>query len=107
LSEIVVPVKTWVFGEEHPDGINDAAMAVAMAPIGAKTAKIIDFPASYHNGACGFALADGHSEIHRWTGGRIKPPVKYNSNLALNVTAAPDSINDVIWWSDNTTVSTK
>jgi prepilin-type processing-associated H-X9-DG protein len=23
-------------------------------------------PASYHNGAAGFAFADGHSEIHKW-----------------------------------------
>jgi len=23
-------------------------------------------PASYHNGACGFTFADGHSEIKKW-----------------------------------------
>jgi prepilin-type processing-associated H-X9-DG protein len=25
-----------------------------------------DLPASYHVGACGYAFADGHSEIHKW-----------------------------------------
>jgi prepilin-type processing-associated H-X9-DG protein len=25
-----------------------------------------DSPGSSHNGGCGFAFADGHSETHRW-----------------------------------------
>jgi len=32
---------------------------------------IIDFPASFHNGAAGFSFADGHAEIHRWIGKTI------------------------------------
>lgn len=103
MSHIVKPSQTWVMVDEHPDSINDAACAVQMAEPGAKSAQIIDFPASYHNGAAGFSFADGHSEIHRWVGGKIKAPVKYNSNLALNVPAG-DSTKDVIWWSQNTTV---
>jgi len=102
-SGIVRPTKTWVFVDEHPDSINDAACAVKMAELDATTAQIIDFPASYHNGACGFAFADGHSEIHKWKGSKIKAPVKYANNLALNVPAG-DSVVDVKWWSDNTTV---
>ena len=27
-----------------------------------------DIPATFHNGACGFAFLDGHSQIKRWTG---------------------------------------
>jgi prepilin-type N-terminal cleavage/methylation domain-containing protein/prepilin-type processing-associated H-X9-DG protein len=103
-SDIVNPSQTWVFGDEHPDSINDAAMAVQMAKDGATSAQIIDFPASYHNGACGFNFADGHSEIHKWIGSKIKPPVHYNNSLALNVPAG-DSVKDVIWWSQNTTVA--
>jgi prepilin-type processing-associated H-X9-DG protein len=103
-ADIVIPTKTWVFGEEHPDSINDAAMAVQMARPDAKAAQIIDFPASYHNGACAFAFADGHAEIHRWLGRKIKAPVRYNNTLALNVPAG-DSVRDVIWWSENTTTS--
>ena len=103
-SEIIIPAKTWVLGDEHPDSINDAAMAVQMAKLDAKTAQIIDFPASFHNGACGFSYADGHSEIHKWVGTKIKAPVKYSSSLSLNVPAG-DSVRDIIWWSDNTTVA--
>ena len=104
LSHIVIPTQTWIMVDEHPDSINDAACAVQMANEGATTAQIIDFPASYHNGAAGFSFADGHSEIHQWKGSKIKAPVKYNNNLALNVPAG-DSVRDVIWWSKNTTVA--
>ena len=93
-----------MFGDEHPDSINDAAMAVQMAKEGASSAQIIDFPASYHNGACGFNFADGHSEIYKWIGSKIKPFVHYNNTLTLNVPAG-DSVNDIIWWSKNTTVA--
>jgi prepilin-type processing-associated H-X9-DG protein len=34
--------------------------------------NFVDIPANYHNGACGFALADGHSEIHKWVGPKLK-----------------------------------
>ncbi|MEW6156548.1 MAG: type II secretion system protein [Verrucomicrobiota bacterium] len=103
LTQIVHPVKTWVLVDEHPDSINDAACAVQMAEWGAKAAQIIDFPAAYHNGAAGLSFSDGHSEIHRWRGKKIQPPVRYNNSLALNVPAG-DSVNDIIWWSDVTTV---
>lgn len=104
LSHIVNPTQTWVLGDEHPDSINDAAMAVQMARPEATTAQIIDFPASYHNGAAGFSFADGHSEVHKWVGATMKAKVKYNNSLALNVPAR-DSTVDVKWWSLNTTVA--
>jgi prepilin-type N-terminal cleavage/methylation domain-containing protein/prepilin-type processing-associated H-X9-DG protein len=104
MTSIVTPVKTWVLVDEHPDSINDPAFAVQMAKPDAKTAQIIDVPASYHNGACGFSFADGHSEIHKWRGSRIKVPVK-NKDLALPLGAAGDSLKDVLWMSENTTVS--
>lgn len=102
-SQIRLPVKTWVFIDEHPDSINDAACAVQMAEGNAKAAQIIDFPASYHNGACGLSFADGHSEVHKWVGNRIKAPVTGRA-MTLNVSALPDSVRDIIWWSSVTTV---
>jgi len=106
MTSIVNPVKTWVLVDEHPDSINDPAFAVKMAKPDAKTADIIDVPASYHNGACGFSFCDGHAEIHKWRGSRIKVPVK-NKDLALPLGPAGDSLKDVLWMSENTTVSTK
>jgi prepilin-type N-terminal cleavage/methylation domain-containing protein/prepilin-type processing-associated H-X9-DG protein len=57
------PAQTWVYMDEHPDSINDAG---AFPPNSAN--NIPDAPATYHNGAAGFAMADGHSEIHKWRG---------------------------------------
>jgi prepilin-type N-terminal cleavage/methylation domain-containing protein len=57
------PVDTFVFVDEHPDSINDAALF----PPESGT-QFVDIPATYHNLACGFSFADGHSEIHKWKG---------------------------------------
>lgn len=102
-SDIVNPAQTFVFVDEHPDSINDAAFAVQMVEDDARTGNIIDMPAAYHNGAAGFAFADGHSEVHRWVGSVIKPPVRYNGQVALNIPAG-NSLNDAKWISRNTTV---
>jgi prepilin-type N-terminal cleavage/methylation domain-containing protein/prepilin-type processing-associated H-X9-DG protein len=106
ISGIVDPVRTWVLLDEHPDSVNDPAFGVQMAKPTDKTAQIIDVPASYHNGACGFSFADGHSEIHKWRGSRIKVPVKQgNPVLPLPLGPAGDSLVDVLWISSVTTVS--
>ena len=104
-SEIRRPSDTWVLGEEHPDSINDAAMAVQMAGNpGDPAPQIIDFPASWHAGAGVFALADGHSLSRKWLGSAIKPPVT-GTKLALNVPASDSgSQKDIIWWSSISTV---
>jgi len=64
------PSETWVYVDEHPDSINDAGL---FAPY---LAEWVDLPASYHAGACGFAFADGHSEIHKWRVDSTKQPVR-------------------------------
>jgi prepilin-type N-terminal cleavage/methylation domain-containing protein/prepilin-type processing-associated H-X9-DG protein len=56
------PSQLWVFVDEHPDSINDGAFFNAQ-----RNPQWIDLPGNYHNGACGFAFADGHSEIHKWS----------------------------------------
>ena len=106
MTDIVNPTKTWVLLDEHPDSINDPAFAVQMAKPDDKNAQIIDVPASYHNGACGFAFADGHAEIHRWVGSKIKVPVRNgNPVLPLPLGSAGDSLKDALWMVENTTVS--
>ncbi len=55
------PALLWVLVDEDPQNLNDAAFAFGMErPIW------YDVPGIYHNGGCGFAFADGHSESHRW-----------------------------------------
>ncbi len=104
LSGIVIPAKTWVMMDEHPDSINDAALAVACTDSQITSAQLIDYPANYHNGACGIAFADGHAEIHKWKGAKIRnAAIQYNDYLQLNV-PAESSWRDIAWLADNTTV---
>ncbi|MDB6123336.1 MAG: xcpT 2 [Pedosphaera sp.] len=84
----------WLLMDEHPDSINDGGMAVECGLTG-PSAKIIDYPASFHNRAAGISYVDGHSEIHRWLDARTMPTVKYNNALPLNV-ASPNNV-DVAW----------
>jgi prepilin-type processing-associated H-X9-DG protein len=53
----------------------------------------VDLAASYHNRACGFSFADGHSEIHKWLEGSTAVPVK---RTQYNNFAAPRS-RDLRW----------
>lgn len=55
------PSMLWLLVDEDDSGLNDAAFAFGM-----EKAEWIDAPGTYHNGGCGFAFADGHTESHRW-----------------------------------------
>ena len=69
------PVNLWVFIDENPDSINDAAFAVDMDPsFTGASAAFVDGPGELHNGGCGFGFADGHSEIHQWKDPRTLGP---------------------------------
>ncbi len=98
-AEIDNPSMRFVFLDEHPDAINAGGFANMMVPVRA-AARIIDFPASYHNGAGGISFADGHAEIRKWRDSRTRPAPQYNNNLPLNVLSANNE--DMIWLSDRT-----
>lgn len=101
MSDIVTPgpASLYVLLDEHPDSINAGGFANQMVENEAQ-ARIIDFPASYHNGAAGISFADGHAEIRKWVDPRTRAPVKYDGKLTLNV-ASPNN-RDVIWLSERT-----
>jgi prepilin-type N-terminal cleavage/methylation domain-containing protein/prepilin-type processing-associated H-X9-DG protein len=62
------PSGLYVALDEHPDSINDGYFDNYADPKISNWPKQYwnDLPASYHDGACGFSFADGHSEIHKW-----------------------------------------
>jgi prepilin-type N-terminal cleavage/methylation domain-containing protein/prepilin-type processing-associated H-X9-DG protein len=94
------PANLWVLMDEHPDAINDSSMAVQCGD--AQGTRIVDFPANYHNGACGIAFADGHSEIKRWRGALLlsgPPPPDYPLN---QLATDPASIRDLKWLQERT-----
>ena len=64
LPAIRNPSVIFVFLDESPQTINDGWYVFCNnGPDGNLWS---DMPAYYHNGACGFSFADGHSEIKRW-----------------------------------------
>jgi prepilin-type processing-associated H-X9-DG protein len=67
MSNLIIPgpSMSWVFVDEDPDSINDAMLYVDPT-YSVAGGEFADIPASYHNQACGFSFADGHSEIHKW-----------------------------------------
>lgn len=102
LSDFAVPgpSQIFVFIDEHPDAINNGAFGVMMSDRAfPQSARIFDYPASYHNGACGLSFVDGHGEIHQWKDSRTKPPPKYSNTLALGV-PSPNNV-DMFWLSEH------
>ena len=87
------PSLLWVMIDEHPDSINDGGFAVQM-PLSVNNTTWIDVPAKYHNNACGFSFADGHSEIHKWLRPEAIPPVTY---VGMSGTIPVKSNPDVLW----------
>ena len=63
MSSIPTPANLFVACDEHADSINDGFLQTNPHPT---SQQWNDLPATYHNGAGGFAFADGHSEIHKF-----------------------------------------
>jgi prepilin-type processing-associated H-X9-DG protein len=90
----------FVLLDEHPDSINAGGYANMMVESPA-AARIIDYPASYHNRAAGISFSDGHAEVRKWQDARTVQPVKFY-DMPLNVGSANNK--DMIWLSDHTSV---
>jgi len=92
MTQVLMPTMTFIFLDERSDGINDGWFAVDADTLD----WIVDFPASYHGNACGFAFVDGHPEIKKWRDGRNMPVLKEGQDLPLNQNAGPNNA-DVRW----------
>jgi len=88
------PSKAWVLLDEREDSINDGLFQTDLIDQGA-SARIVDFPAGYHNRAAGFSFADGHAEIHKWKDPRTTPPLQRNVEIPMGV-SSPNT-QDVAW----------
>lgn len=97
------PAEMYVFIDEHPGSINDAFFIVNWGGGTANSEYVAtaaggqwgDVPAFYHNKACGFGFADGHSEIHKWQSKDI--PVKVSGGVP-QYTPGPADIRDQRWY---------
>ena len=94
--------EAYVFINEHPDSVNFADLAVAMNDgIPSASIKIIDYPASNHNGAGSLSFADGHAEMHKWLDERTTLPVQ-NRSMPL-VVPSPGNL-DMVYMSSHASI---
>ena len=84
------PSNTFTFVDENEFSINDGGFAT-VGPKQPPNYQMVDWPGIYHNGACGFAFGDGHSEIHKWRDSRT-----YKTSPAFGVGSQPGSVD--VWW---------
>lgn len=94
------PSLLWVFIDEDPDSINDAAFGFQM-PTRTATSWV-DMPAKLHGNAGGLGFCDGHAEIHKWQ----NPIGISNTTYRPPATLGPYktiSGNQDIWWLGNRT----
>ena len=112
-SDCKKPADMYVFIDEHPASVNDGffivnwgggtATSPFVAPGGADNlaqnrygANWGDVPAFYHNKACGFGFADGHSEIHKWKS--PDTPVRFDSAGNFMFVASGADYRDRQWY---------
>jgi len=103
LSTISTPSTLYVFVDEFADCIDDGYFI--SNPTGTAWWNL---PGNYHNGACGFSFADGHSEVHRWLGPylrslKVKYTVLNNPSTEPAVTDSGD-IADCQWLGTRTSI---
>ena len=88
------PAMTWVFVDEQPDSINNGYLTVYTNLVWE------DLPASYHNGACGFSFADGHSEIKKWSDPTVMQAIRFDNTYMWNgrLPIPPEHRSDHDWF---------
>jgi prepilin-type processing-associated H-X9-DG protein len=92
------PSDVWMFIDEHPDSIDDGILYTPNKPV----SPLIEIPGCQHDGACGIAFADGHSEIHKWKGKFSNKPVTHVYTIEI---AIPLTDPDLIWLAQHTPVN--
>jgi prepilin-type N-terminal cleavage/methylation domain-containing protein len=97
------PTKVFVFLDMRQDSIDMGNFAVDMEgwPDLPLLYQFWDLPGFYHDHACGFSFADGHSETKRWLDSRTMPPL--NPNQEIDDIYRSENNVDVAWLQDHAT----
>jgi len=96
----ITPAQAFTFIDEREDSIGDSRLIVNVGERGA-SAKLYEYPGSYHNGAANLAFADGHAELKRWLDPRTKPKLRRGTMLPFDVPSPNNP--DVAWLQERTT----
>jgi prepilin-type processing-associated H-X9-DG protein len=103
LTGTPTPANFYVTLDEHPDSINDGYFLNDPNP--RTFTHWGDLPASYHDGACGFSFADGHSEIHKWRSAASRIPVRITGGFQyIDFSSVPNGYVDAQWITSRTSV---
>ena len=99
----VTPTQMWVLLDMREDSIDMGNLCVNMAgwPSNPERYVFWDLPGVYHNGACGFSFADGHSEIKKWRDPRTTPPL-VRDGFVRDVFASGNNV-DITWLQERST----
>lgn len=97
------PSRTWLFLDMRQDSIDIGNFATDMTgwPDQPALTGFYDLPGMYHNLACGFSFADGHSEIKRWRDPRTTPPLLQAAEISDQY-KSPNN-QDIIWLQERST----
>ena len=97
------PSQIFVFLDMREDSIDMGNLCVNMSGWPDNPAAYVfwDLPGMYHNGACGFSFADGHSEIKKWRDSRTTPPLSANGYVN-DIFASPYN-PDIAWMQERAT----
>ena len=97
------PARTWLLLDMREDSIDIGNFATDMRgwPDQPAATRFYDLPGMYHNRACGFSFADGHSEIKRWFDSRTMPPL-VQGGLINDGYVSPYN-QDIVWLQERST----
>jgi len=105
-SDLHVPGASdcWLVMDEHPDSDDDASFYVNPADATTTPSSFTELPGSLHSKTSAAILfADGHSELHRWSGAVTRTPVSYVTYLqAVSVSSDVASQHDLQWLAQHT-----
>ena len=74
------PAQIWTIVDTHPDTLADYAPNSAFLLAYSQGESVWNsLPASYHNGGCTFAFADGHTEFKKWILPETRQAVTFRS----------------------------
>ena len=97
------PSQMFVLLDMREDSIDMGNLCVNMSgwPKDPSQYRFWDLPGVYHNGACGFSFADGHSEIKKWRDSRTTPPL-VRGGFVKDVFMSPGNV-DIQWMQERAT----
>jgi len=78
------PSSSWLIMDEHPDSIDDGILYNSYTYTEG-TGEFTELPGGQHNGACGIAMADGSSLMHKWVTPLTLHPVTYTTDDDISV----------------------